>query len=216
MPDGVSRPMRSRPNASESRHEEGPAPDGADPLPPMSFVGAGFGLTPTKDVPWPYDESRHHAARSRQPHLLRLRRDRERRREPRRAHRRVRRPRQVSDRRSCDALKLRLHLRFRAGYTLFMEDAEVLRGFDWEEAEDITALSEDELGERLQALIGEERTVSYRRRVLQGRIDLIRAELAGRGRSPAVPTLAPEDLARVLLGNPLGNPLGYPYGSAFP
>ena len=89
-----------------------------------------------------------------------------------------------------------------------MEDSGVLRGFDWEEAEDITVLSEDELRERLQALSREEWAVSYRRRVLQGRIDLIRAELAGRGRSPAVPTLAPEDLARVLLGNP--------YGSAFP
>ena len=83
------------------------------------------------------------------------------------------------------------------GYTPFMEDSGVLRGFDWEEAEDITVLSEDELRERLQALIGEERAVSYRQRVLQGRIDLMRAELAGRGLS----ALAPEDLARVLLGN---------------
>jgi len=41
------------------------------------------------------------------------------------------------------------------------------------------------------------RPVSYRRRILQGRIDLIRAELVGRG----VAALAPEDLARVLLGN---------------
>ena len=78
-----------------------------------------------------------------------------------------------------------------------MEDSGVLRGFDWEEAEDITALSEDELRERLQALIEEERAVSYRRHVLQGRIDLMRAELAGRG----LAALAPEDLARVLLGN---------------
>jgi hypothetical protein len=83
-----------------------------------------------------------------------------------------------------------------------MEDSGVLRGFDWEKAEDITALSEDELGERLQALIGEERAVSYRRHVLQGRIDLIRAELAGRGRGLALPELAPEDLARALLGDP--------------
>ena len=82
-----------------------------------------------------------------------------------------------------------------------MEDSGVLRGFDWEEAEDITVLSEDELRERLQALIEEERAVSYRRRVLQGRIDLIRAELAGRGRGLSLPALAPEDLARVLLGN---------------
>ena len=78
-----------------------------------------------------------------------------------------------------------------------MEDSEVLRGFDWEEAEDITVLSEDELTKRLQALIEEERAVSYRHRVLQGRIDLMRAELAGRG----LAALAPEDLARVLLGN---------------
>jgi hypothetical protein len=78
-----------------------------------------------------------------------------------------------------------------------MEDSGVLRGFDWEEAEDITVLSEDELRERLQALIEEERAVSYRRRVLQGRIDLMRAEMAGRG----LAALAPEDLARVLLGN---------------
>ena len=71
----------------------------------------------------------------------------------------------------------------------------LVKGFDWEEAEDITVLSEGELRDRLQALIEEERAVSYRRRVLQGRIDLIRAELAGRG------GLAPEDLARVLLGD---------------
>jgi len=78
-----------------------------------------------------------------------------------------------------------------------MEDSGVFRGFDWEEAEDITALTEGELRERLQALTEEERAVSYRRRVLQGRIDLMRAELAGRG----LAALAPEDLARVLLGN---------------
>ncbi len=42
----------------------------------------------------------------------------------------------------------------------------------------------------------EERAVSYRRRVLQGRIDLIRAELVRRGGA----TLSPEELARVLPG----------------
>jgi hypothetical protein len=83
-----------------------------------------------------------------------------------------------------------------------MEDSGVLRGFDWEGAEDITALSEDELRERLQALTGEERAVSYRRRVLQGRIDLIRAELAGRTHGQSLPALAPDELARALLGNP--------------
>jgi len=80
-----------------------------------------------------------------------------------------------------------------------MEDSGVFRGFDWEEAEDITVLSEGELRERLRALVEEERAVSYRRRVLQGRIDLMRAELTGRG----LVALAPEDLARMLLGNSL-------------
>jgi hypothetical protein len=79
-----------------------------------------------------------------------------------------------------------------------MEDSGALRGFDWEEAEDVTLLSEGDLRERLAVLTEEERAVSYRRRVLHGRIDLMRAELAGRG----VAALAPEDLARVLLGDP--------------
>ena len=43
----------------------------------------------------------------------------------------------------------------------------------------------------------EERALSYRRRILQGRIDLIRTELVERG---AV-ALPPERLARVLLGD---------------
>ena len=77
-----------------------------------------------------------------------------------------------------------------------MEDSGVLRGFDWEEAKDLTLLSERDLREILKALTEEERVVSYRRRILQGRIDLIRAVLARRG----VAALAPEDLARVLLG----------------
>ena len=69
-------------------------------------------------------------------------------------------------------------------------------GFDWEGAEDLTALSEGELKERLGALVEEERVVSYRRQVLQGRIDLIRAELVRRGSV----ALSPEQLARVLMG----------------
>ena len=70
-------------------------------------------------------------------------------------------------------------------------------GFDWENAEDVTALSEVDLRARLEALSDEERVVSYRRRILQGRIDLIRTELLERG---AV-ALPPERLARVLLGD---------------
>ncbi len=80
-----------------------------------------------------------------------------------------------------------------------MEDPGVLRGFDWEGADDVTALTEEDLRELLEALLEEERAVSYRREVLRGRIDLIRAELVGRGGAP----LSPEDLASVLLGDPL-------------
>jgi hypothetical protein len=70
-------------------------------------------------------------------------------------------------------------------------------GFDWEGAEDITALSEAELRERLEGLVEEERAVSYRRRILHGRIDLIRAELVRRGAT----TRSAEELVRVLLGD---------------
>ena len=77
-----------------------------------------------------------------------------------------------------------------------MNDAGLHGGFDWEKAEDVTALSEEDLRDRLVELSEEERAVSYRRRILQGRIDLIRAELVERG---AV-ALSPNDLARVLLG----------------
>jgi hypothetical protein len=61
-------------------------------------------------------------------------------------------------------------------------------------AEDITALSEAELRE---GLVEEERAVSYRRRILHGRIDLIRAELVRRGAT----TRSAEELVRVLLGD---------------
>lgn len=79
-----------------------------------------------------------------------------------------------------------------------MDDIGVPRGegFDWEDAEDLTALSRRDLASRLEFLCEEERALSYRRQVLQGRIDLIRAELVGRG----CVALPPEELARVLLG----------------
>jgi hypothetical protein len=69
-------------------------------------------------------------------------------------------------------------------------------GFDWESVEDLTALSEEELKDRLGGLVEEERAVSYRRELLRGRIDLMRAELVRRGSV----TPSPEELARVLLG----------------
>jgi hypothetical protein len=78
-----------------------------------------------------------------------------------------------------------------------MDDSVVHGGFDWEKAEDVTALSEKDLRDRLEVLSEEERALSYRQRILQGRIDLIRAELVERG---AV-AVSPEHLARVLLGD---------------
>ena len=69
-------------------------------------------------------------------------------------------------------------------------------GFDWEAAEDFTALSEVELRQLLARVAVEERAVAYRHEVLRGRIDLIRAELVDRG----VASLPPEELARVLTG----------------
>ncbi len=96
-----------------------------------------------------------------------------------------------------------------------MTDDDLLRGAEdfgergrWEEELDLT--SGEELGARLEELVEEERAISYRRRVLQGRIDLIRAELVRRGGV----ALSPEELARVLLdrgaeGVPPGHaPLG--------
>ena len=79
-------------------------------------------------------------------------------------------------------------------------------GFDWEGTVDLTALSEEELRGRLEELVEEERSISYRRRILQGRIDLIRAELVGRGAA----ALGPEALARVLLGESSGKERGRP------
>jgi hypothetical protein len=77
-----------------------------------------------------------------------------------------------------------------------MDDSGVHEGFDWEDAEDVTVLSEEGLRGALEAHREEERLLSYRRRILRGRMDLIRAELASRGAL----ALPPEDLARVLLG----------------
>ena len=69
--------------------------------------------------------------------------------------------------------------------------------FDWEGSVDLTALSEEELRRNLEEIAEEERNISYRRRVLHGKIDLIRAELARRDGL----SLSPEELARVLMGS---------------
>ena len=68
--------------------------------------------------------------------------------------------------------------------------------YEWGEEPDLTSISEGELRARLEELSEEERTISYRRRVIQGRIDLIRAELIRR----AGAALPPEKLARILPG----------------
>jgi hypothetical protein len=82
--------------------------------------------------------------------------------------------------------------------------------YEREEEPDLTSLSEDELRERLKGSAEEERAVSYRRRVLQGRIDLVRAELVRRGGA----TLSPEQLARVLLGGSAEKGRGDPEGAS--
>ena len=69
-------------------------------------------------------------------------------------------------------------------------------GFDWDSAEDLTGLPEPELSGLLARVVEEERVAAYRREVLRGRANLIRAELAGRG----VSGLSSGELARVLLG----------------
>jgi hypothetical protein len=81
-----------------------------------------------------------------------------------------------------------------------MTEDDLLRGAreegrGWEEAPDLTSLSEKELRGRLEELVEEERRVSYRRRVLQCEIDLVRAEIVRRGEA----VLSSEELARVLL-----------------
>ena len=72
--------------------------------------------------------------------------------------------------------------------------------YEWGEEPDLTAISVEELRVRLEELAKEERAISYRRRVIQGRIDLIRAELVRRGGV----SLSSEELARILLGEERG------------
>ena len=76
------------------------------------------------------------------------------------------------------------------------DDFKPVEGYDWEAAEDLTALSGSELRALLARVAEEERIASYRQEVLRGRLALIRAELAGRGTT----SLSGGELARVLLG----------------
>jgi len=69
-------------------------------------------------------------------------------------------------------------------------------GYEWEEESALTAILEEELRKLLRRLAEDERLVSYRRRIRQGRIDLIQAELVRRGGV----SFPPEELARILTG----------------
>ena len=68
--------------------------------------------------------------------------------------------------------------------------------YEWEEVLDLTSLSEAKLGDYLGELSIKERALSYRRHILQGKIDLAYVELVWHGGV----ALSPEELARVLLG----------------
>ena len=68
--------------------------------------------------------------------------------------------------------------------------------FDWYDAEDLTGLFRECLALRIESLCEEGRARDYRRQVLQDGIDLILAELVGRGTA----SLPLEELARALLG----------------
>lgn len=80
--------------------------------------------------------------------------------------------------------------------------------FEWDEVYDLTSVPGRELERQLDDFSREEREVSYRRRVLQGRIDLIRSELVRRGSF----SVTPDELARALLGDSSANldsPIGF-------
>lgn len=65
----------------------------------------------------------------------------------------------------------------------------------WEDGPDLTSVSKEELDRILEQLVVQEREISYQRRLLQGKIDLIRSEYVRRGEA----ALSPEDLVRILM-----------------
>jgi hypothetical protein len=71
---------------------------------------------------------------------------------------------------------------------------------------DISAMSDDELKELIGSLAEEEREVSYRRRLLHGKIDIMRAELVNRlkakreGGAAAITGADVQTLTDILLG----------------
>ena len=71
---------------------------------------------------------------------------------------------------------------------------------------DLGSMSDQDLKDRIEALTEQEREVSYRRRVLHGKIDIMRAELVNRlkaKREAGDPTISGADvqqLTDILLG----------------
>ena len=77
---------------------------------------------------------------------------------------------------------------------------------------DIGSMSDEELKDLIGELTDEEREVSYRRRVLHGKIDILRAELVNRLRGkreagePAITGADVQQLTDILLGKVPASP----------
>lgn len=68
---------------------------------------------------------------------------------------------------------------------------------------DLSTLSDAELKQSIRELVAEEREVSYRRRILHGRIEVLKSELVGRLKGRDEGTLSVVDvdaLSRILAG----------------
>jgi len=63
---------------------------------------------------------------------------------------------------------------------------------------DLASLSDDDLRSLIEELEGEENEVSYRRRLLQGRIDILRAERTARLKGKGVTDVDVEKLTDIL------------------
>ena len=71
---------------------------------------------------------------------------------------------------------------------------------DEETFPDIGAMSDEELKELIERLTAEEQEISYKRRILHGQIDILRAELVNRlrdGREEGEPVIKGDDVRRL-------------------
>jgi hypothetical protein len=79
---------------------------------------------------------------------------------------------------------------------------------------DLGSLSDEELKELIQQLTDEEQEVSYRRRILHGKIDILRAELVNRlrkkheGGEDVISSADVQRLTDILAGRVGGGPEG--------